>query len=615
MMMRTRLSWREAIGLAGFLALACDATVEGTKHVNEAAPGTEGSETSTSRGPRWPVEVIGICAEQEVQCARTTLTIDLPAPPTTQTKLRITLHNIVSESSADMTINGSRTVALSTRGEAPLRVQGGVSIAEITLAADELKAGKNTFSFGYAPTTEGVSGYRIIDLVALVEGQSFRPELDADDIAAWTAPSNDIAAIERGRRFFADESRDGGPTCATCHVDNGADFEYFAFSNASIVDRAMFHEFSQRESEDIATYLRSIDVERIGTLIDPPFQPGPGNRGAAGAGWDQVVDDDALGQAAFGVEGIPSEIAWDFAKDIDFYALPAPLQVPSWFRWLPRELETSWITRPVRAEGETTTVQDAAKALHDSPSYANAWRLNSAAFATSRELRAEAEHFASIQVIRFAAVKLWEWSRLQGFDRDHHGFPDEETDEAANFAPAYPYEVGFAFFETARDGGRGIPEAWKQAIEWWWVQLAVHDGRGRSSQLRPLNFADVIEAADEAGLGPNAITLLYLYGSFEESRSPEFTELDIFGTGQGSVRYFGRVLDRLEDQPDVIVALWKRLLRHQVTWLEEKSGRELNRDHLTSIEAAWTSSTANLPAASLDELRAIAAPEVRDSLK
>ena len=49
-----------------------------------------------------------------------------------------------------------------------------------------------------------------------------------------------------------------GPACARCHADSGTDLQYYAFSTYSIVERAMFHEFTRAEAEDMASYIRSL---------------------------------------------------------------------------------------------------------------------------------------------------------------------------------------------------------------------------------------------------------------------------------------------------------------------------------------------------------------------
>src|SRR5690606_27913288 len=103
----------------------------------------------------------------------------------------------------------------------------------------------------------------------------------------------------------------------------------------------------------------------------------------------------------------------------------------------------------------------------------------------------------------------------------------------------YPYEVGFAFFEAAPSGH---PDAMVQAIEWWVVQMAVDPGRGRSNGNRPLNYKDVLLAA-EAHVGPLELGWYYALGSWEESRG---AMADSWGTPTGPVRMLEVVLPLLD---------------------------------------------------------------------
>ncbi len=319
----------------------------------------------------------------------------------------------------------------------------------------------------------------------------------------WQPIRADSQSLERGRFFFTEVSRDEGPACARCHADSGADLQYYSFSNRSIVERALFHQFTREEAEDIASYIRSLDVVRAGRPYQAPFQPGADNTGAAGASVDAVLANDA----AFAQEGGGALVdfePWEAAGAVDTFFIPTAVQAPTWLRWLPRKFDPSWFTRhdAVLAKAETALAAD--------PSIENARTFMSAAMRVGTDiLVTTGDHQARIDVLRFAAVKLWDWSRRRGFDRPDHGLPDG--------GPAYPYEVGFAFFEAVA-AGKVVPEAMEQTMSWWWAQLAANPGRGSSSGQRPLNYRDVLTAASGAALGPQQLRFLYLYGSWEESR-------------------------------------------------------------------------------------------------
>src|SRR5690606_2476232 len=107
-----------------------------------------------------------------------------------------------------------------------------------------------------------------------------------------------------------------------------------------------------------------------------------------------------------------------------------------------------------------TTLRALEERLASEPSLENAQRYMAHAVDLGSTVLAETgDHVTRIELLRLAAVKLWDWSRKLGFDAPPHGFPDG--------APAYPYEVGFAFFEAAQ-AELAIPNVWLQTIEWWW---------------------------------------------------------------------------------------------------------------------------------------------------
>jgi hypothetical protein len=204
------------------------------------------------------------------------------------------------------------------------------------------------------------------------------------------------------------------------------------------------------------------------------------------------------------------------------------------------------------------------------------------------------DHEARIDVLRFAAVKLWDWSRRMGFDRPDHGLPDG--------GPAYPYEVGFAFFEAAA-AGKAVPEAMGQTMSWWWAQLAANPGRGLSSGRRPLNYQDVLTAASGAALGPRHLRFLYLYGSWEESRGELAAA---WGTERGPVRLLDVPLSRLAPADRISVLL--RFLRRETEFLN--GGGQLTQTHHRILAQAWNRSCEQLTVDERATVRAAVPPEV-----
>jgi hypothetical protein len=274
---------------------------------------------------------------------------------------------------------------------------------------------------------------------------------------------------------------------------------------------------------------------------------------------------------------------------VDTFLLPTTVHAPTWLRWLPRTLDPSWFTR------NDAVLAKAEQALAMEPTVENARTFMSAAMRVGTDvLVTTGDHHARIDVLRFAAVKLWDWSRRIGFDRADHGLPDG--------GPAYPYEVGFAFFEAAA-AGKAVPEAVEQTMSWWWAQLAANPGRGLSSGRRPLNYQDVLSAALAARLGPEHLRFLYLYGSWEESCGELAAA---WGTEQGPVRLLDVPLTSLVS-PDRLEVV-QRFLRRETEFLS--SGGQLTQGHHRVLAQAWNRTCERFTAAERATVRATAPTEV-----
>lgn len=506
--------------------------------------------TPPETSPRLPLEVIGPAG------THASLSIDVPEGPWDE--LELTVHNVVGSDSAFVTIAGERFDLAAHGAHRPF---GGVGVARVPLPASA--RGTVELSFSYDREVRAVSGFRVLALSLVGVDQRHEVVLAHDDPSTWRVET-DAAAIQRGRRYFTEETRDDGPTCGTCHADDGADLAYFAFTSHAIAVRAEHHLFSPDEAEDIARYVRALPVAPVGRVFDPPFQPGVGNTGGRGAGYGAVVADLSPALSRLG-EG---ELAWDVASTLDTFVLPSEVQVPSWFRWLPRTFDPAWRTR----EGGVLAATE--QALRERGSLEDAVAFQAAAITVARDvLVLDGDHQGRVELLRYAAVKLWDWQRRRGgFDDEAHGFPDG--------GPAFPYEVGFAFFEAAE--GDALPDAWEQTASWWAAQLAVDPGRGLSTGERPLNYRDVLLAFENAGATPSTLVLVHLLGSFEEDRSlPER-----FGTADGPVRLLAVPL-RHADGP-LAERLLRRFLVRSAAFAA--GGGEFEPSFLTLLGDAWASS-------------------------
>ena len=234
---------------------------------------------------------------------------------------------------------------------------GGFHTIEMKVPVNGAQSGTNTLRFRFNGTDGFTSGYRVLAF-NLLRGEA--PVLAdsmfvADDPATWTAPLDNAEDIAQGKVLWDSKELRESPlvdnfqqaTCGDCHARDGRDLKYFNYSNWSIEERAKFHGLSQREAEQIASYIRSLDVSspKQARPWNPPYQPGPGldsqpvAKWAAGAGLDAVLakDEDMLPylypQGTSSQEAINQTI--DIKKTINVRETPVPLQLPDWNEWLP----------------------------------------------------------------------------------------------------------------------------------------------------------------------------------------------------------------------------------------------------------------------------------------
>jgi hypothetical protein len=299
----------------------------------------------------------------------------------------------------------NNTVTIAEPGRSYGGIGGGFSTLVMTLPVPDgtVASGDNTIRFRFNQTDGVVSSYRVLAWNFLtVEGRKILPpDSFVEDVPeSWTPPLSDAASIKAGRELWQTaslvaNSLPNSPRiqahCADCHAQDGRDLKYFNFSNASIIARARFHGLSTLQSEQIASYIRSLPLPNPGRPWNPPYQPGPGldeqpiSSWAAGAGLDWVLDQDTdtlpylVRQRGGGMKTASSnpvssnpaknapslrEIAEEITPDIfrpdgnlSAREIPIALQLPDWNQWLPR-------VHPKDAWGPAFT-QSAFAALYD----------------------------------------------------------------------------------------------------------------------------------------------------------------------------------------------------------------------------------------------------------
>jgi hypothetical protein len=341
----------------------------------------------TATGPLLlPIEVLG----PDGATASRTVALQAGAAESVRS-LWLQVHGLRYADQASVQVNTSawmplnnKTVTIAEPGRSYGGIGGGFSTLVMTLPLlnGTVVGGENTIRFRFNQTDGFVSSYRVLAWNFLtVEGKKIIPpdNFAEDAPERWTPPLRDAASIQAGRELWrsaslAANSLPDSPRiqahCADCHAHDGRDLKYFNFSNASIVARARFHGLSTLQSEQIASYIRSLSLPNPGRPWNPPYQPGPGldeqpiSSWAAGAGlaWVLERDTDTLpylvrqGGAAMktaasnpassnpaenapNLRELASRITPEmFRPDGNLSArqIPIALQLPDWNQWLPR---------------------------------------------------------------------------------------------------------------------------------------------------------------------------------------------------------------------------------------------------------------------------------------
>lgn len=243
-------------------------------------------------------------------------------------------------------------------------IGGAFNTLRMKLPVSGVVAGANTIEFRFNGTDGVGAGYRILKLDLLrkngqsaIDGTAFVE----DDPDTWTAPLPSQSDINAGAALWrARNSLNKSPlaptriiaACSDCHSTTGRDLKYFNFSNKSIISRSAFHGLSARQGQQIASYIRSIDLQLpSGTTVsdagrpwNPPYQPGPGLRNkpvelwAAGAGINAVLDDDWDMLPYLFPNGYTGSAGMAVASPDSFIPndeIPIAIQLADWNNWLP----------------------------------------------------------------------------------------------------------------------------------------------------------------------------------------------------------------------------------------------------------------------------------------
>ncbi len=299
-------------------------------------------------------------------------TVNLTSGPTPN-RLWLKIHNLTYRTQASVRVNGGTWIDL--RNDTPEltlsdkdRNYGGIGGANFTIrftvdlppsgAGAAIAGSANTIEFRFNGTDGNAMGFRVLDFNFLDASGSMRIEpgqLTEENPANWTLPSgyNSASAISAGKTLWRrrnlikesplNPSKILVASCSDCHTHSGYDLKYFNYSNRSIIDRSNFHGLASAEANQIAAYIRSLDVPNPGRPWNPPFQPGPGldakpiEEWAAGAGIDAVLDEDS--DAISHMPDATDGNAWrqgNHIKPYPIHDIPLHIQLFDWNRWLPK---------------------------------------------------------------------------------------------------------------------------------------------------------------------------------------------------------------------------------------------------------------------------------------
>ncbi|HTS46439.1 MAG TPA: hypothetical protein VMH05_00760 [Bryobacteraceae bacterium] len=298
-----------------------------------------------------PLEVMGSPGTH----VQTTVSVPLGSNLSGQPRLWLQIHGLKYETEASVQVNGGAWIPINTstikyQDNAGLwgGIGGGFATFTVTLnlPSGSINTGNNTIVFAFNGTDGVTSGYRILNFnILAVDGTQLvsQSSFSWDNPATWQPPLNDPADIQAGQTLWktgALKSASGTALvakCADCHTQDGRDLKYFNYSNYSIRVRSMFHGLSAQQGDQIASYIRSLNVPAPENARpwNPPYQPGPGldsqpvANWAAGAGLDAVLTDDA------------QEIPYVYPSgsnppNLNPRETPIALQLPDWNSWLPQ---------------------------------------------------------------------------------------------------------------------------------------------------------------------------------------------------------------------------------------------------------------------------------------
>ncbi len=304
-----------------------------------------------------PVEVIGLDG------MTSTVSFNIPQGSNLSGPVRLSMqiHGLRYQTQASVQINNSGwipindgTVTLLGNANVWGGIGGGFATLQMTMVVplSAINIGANTMSFRFNGTDGRVSGFRVLKFNLLAgDGSTLLPAgaFVYEDPNTWQPPSSLASDIAAGKTLWSQANLTAptpqGPMpiqakCSDCHAQDGRDLKYFNYSNNSIRARSLFHGLTAQQGDQIASYIRTINVANPGRPWNPPYQPGPGldskpvSEWSAGAGLDAVVDNDQQMLNDMFPSGIQDSV---FSQNghLNVREIRIQFQLPDWNQWLP----------------------------------------------------------------------------------------------------------------------------------------------------------------------------------------------------------------------------------------------------------------------------------------
>jgi len=511
-----------------------------------AALGGTCNATAAQSNIQLPVEVIGLDG------ATKSISFSTPAGANLSGTMQLSLqiHGLQYETQASVQVNSSAWLPINTSTVTILglaKTYGGIGGGYHTLPmtmnlpAGAITAGTNTLTFKFNGTDGRVSGYRVLAVNvndssgnALIPSSAFTWE----DPNTWKPPSSAAADIATGQTLWRTASltvpTSSGAVpilahCTDCHAQDGRDLKYFNYSNNSIQTRSMFHGLTAQQGDQIASYIRTLNVPNPGRPWNPPYQPGPGldsqpvANWAAGAGLGAVLDSDAAMQPYLMPGG--STAGWAPNQYLNQREIPIAMQLPDWNSWLPG-------IHPMDAFG-TAFTSNAANTMYPQirsalkPGIASVYSSNLYLLSTwytdftsifLPPYETGTWTAASRQTVYSAAlwklVKTWEINQEFGLE----GMPQAAFGSKADLRAWYSSDL----FNTSPNmlhitpgpglGNGSVVTRQYVAHIWYQLQLILNDGNGHEFTHDPIDYGYVQgilkDLASAAGYPPSGMLLM-----------------------------------------------------------------------------------------------------------